>query len=108
MKLWEDQFSGHTVLVKTDNSALVSVINKLHAKDPMLNQLTKKLALLCMSSDIYLIARHLAGNLNTKADMLSRGRIFDFLSKFPQMNSQPTTLPPSLLPISFNELIFPS
>lgn len=105
IKLWEDHFSGHTVVVKTDNHALVSVINKLHAKNSMLNQLTKKLALLCMTSDIHLIAHHLAGNLNTKADMLSRGQISDFRKKFPQMNSQPTLLAPSLLPESLNNLI---
>ena len=96
--VWQEHFGGRTVMIRTDNMALISAVNKLYAEDSSLNWLTKKLALLCMTSDVYLIGRHVTGKNNTKTDMLLRGQIAEFRRQFPMMNPCPVHPSTRLLP----------
>ena len=105
VSVWKHVFIGKTVRVKTDNIAIVSVINKMYAKEPLINQLVKKLAMLCMSSDIYLLGHHIRGDLNIKADMLSRGHITEFTTRFPSMDLRPTALPANIRPESLEGIV---
>ena len=67
------QLSSLTVLVATDNSTVVSYINKQGGTRSMsLCRQTKQLLLMCQQEGITLISRHIPGKLNVLADVLSR------------------------------------
>ena len=64
---------GLTVLAASDNSTVVSYINKQGGtRSIQLCRLTKKLLLMCQANQIVLRARHIPGKLNVLADILSR------------------------------------
>ena len=95
---WEKEAQDETVHVHTDNKAVVTVINRLYAKDKGLRQLVKPLALHCLSKNINLQAHHIEGSRNIGADLLSRGKIKEFLEKFLDMNNAPAVMPVYTLP----------
>ena len=68
--LWKRM--GLTVLVMSDNSTVVSYINKQGGtRSIQLCRRTKKLLLMCQANQIVLWARHIPGRLNVLADILS-------------------------------------
>ena len=95
---WEEKAENGTILIHTDNEAVVSVVNKLYSKDRGLRQLIKPLALHCLSKNIKLQATHIEGVSNIGPDMLSRGKIKEFLARFQHMKSTPAVLPINILP----------
>ena len=95
---WEEEAQDGTVHVHTDNEAVAIVINRLYSKDKGLRQLVKPLALHCLSKNIKLQAHHIKGSSNIGPDMLSRGKIKEFLERFPGMNNTPAVMPASALP----------
>jgi hypothetical protein len=96
--IWSTYLADSTVAIYTDNEALVPVLNKLYAKDKMLRQLLKPLALLCLSHNIGIAARHIPGADNIGPDLLSRGRVKAFLDRFPGKESSSTPIPVSVRP----------
>lgn len=98
MHLWVEEFKDKVVLVRTDNQALVSVINRLYSKDVGIRKLLKPITLLCMTNNIQLKAVHIAGADNTGPDLLSRGRVDTFLTTFRDVEQHPTLVPQFLLP----------
>lgn len=90
---WTKQLSNTTVKVYTDNKALVAILNKLYTKDKMIRQLLKPVALWCLSHNVWLIACHIPGLNNVGPDLLSRGKVKEFLSLFPMMKSSPDEIP---------------
>ena len=72
VKLWGDKISDTVLSIQTDNQALVAMINTFFSKEKMINTLLKDLALFCMTHNIVLRVRHIAGSLNVMADKLSR------------------------------------
>ena len=98
LQTWETKAENGTVHIHTDNKAVATVINRLYAKDKGLRQLVKPLALHCLSKNIKVQAYHVEGTNNIGPDLLSRGRINDFLEQFPHMYSAPAVVPPSVLP----------
>ena len=70
---WAPLLQGHHVLVATDNSTVVSYINKQGGtRSPSLLRLTVDLLLWLERQDIVVRARHIPGCLNVIADHLSR------------------------------------
>ena len=70
---WLRKLMGLTVLVASDNSTVVSYINKQGGTCSIqLCRRTKKLLLMCQANQIVLQARHIPGRLNILADILSR------------------------------------
>ena len=70
---WQSQLIGHTVLVSTDNSAVVAYINKQGGtKSKTLCRQATELLLWSHAHQIALVARHIPGRLNVLADLLSR------------------------------------
>ena len=70
---WAHLLQGHQVMVATDNSTVVSYINKQGGtRSPSLLRLTVDLLLWLEAQDIVVRARHIPGCLNVIADHLSR------------------------------------
>ena len=95
---WEKKTENGNILIHTDNEAVVSVVNKLYAKDKGLRQLVKPLAIHCLTKNIKLQATHIKGTNNTGPDLLSRGKIKEFLTQFRHMRSTPAVMPENILP----------
>ena len=62
-----------SVLVQSDNTSVVSHINRLGGtRSPILVDLTKKMFAWCLERQIRIQAQHLPGKINLRADFLSR------------------------------------
>ena len=64
-------------------------------------ELLRDLTLTCMSLQILVKAVHIKGNLNTESDLISRGRINDFLTANPESRDQRIDIPTKLWPTSW-------
>ena len=70
---WAPVLQGHQVMIATDNSTVVSYINKQGGtRSPTLLRLTVDLSLWLEAQNIIVRARHIPGCLNMIADHLSR------------------------------------
>jgi hypothetical protein len=70
---WHDQVRGQSVLIATDNSTVVSYINKQGGTSSIrLCRMAKSLLLKCHSLGIKCRSRHIPGKRNVIADALSR------------------------------------
>lgn len=96
--MMEDWITDTVINVFTDNQALVCVLNKLYSRDPALRKLLRPIAERCMKYNLYIIAQHIPGVLNSGPDMLSRGMIDKFKESFPGVNTHPNTIPWNLAP----------
>ena len=73
LKHWAPMLQGHQVMIATDNSTVVSYINKQGGTpSPTLLRLTVELLLWLEAQNIIVRARHIPGCLNVIADHLSR------------------------------------
>ena len=70
--IWGCRWPACTVLIRSDNMAVVSALASGSARDPLLMHLLRCLHFFTACFDIGLQARHIAGTLNTAADALSR------------------------------------
>ena len=74
--LWGRQCAGSHVCFHVDNLAVVSILNKWSAKDPLLSNLLRCL----FFYKFHFSAEHIPGSSNTAADALSRDNIHIFFS----------------------------
>ena len=72
LKEFQDLCSNQIVLVATDNTTVVSYINKGGMKSGPLCALLWRILTWCTSNQVTLKARHIPGRLNVVADKLSR------------------------------------
>ena len=94
--IWGAHWSSTSVLICSDNMAVVSAINLGSAKDPLLMHLLRCLHFFLAHCDIKLVARHIAGICNTAADALSRNKLDIFFQCSPQASRVQTQVPGSL------------
>ena len=95
--VWGRLWRGHLVLCHCDNTAVVSQVNRLHARDPQASHMLRCLAFLQALHDCRIRAVHLAGAANTDADHLSRNRRDHFIQGRSQASAIPTQVPPELV-----------
>lgn len=67
-----DKLNGRTVELRMDNTTAVSYVKKMGGRKDFLSSIAEDLWDWCIGRQITVIARHLAGKLNVKADALSR------------------------------------
>ena len=68
-----DPPDGCSILLRTDNTVVVSLINKQGSnKTPALNDILRVILRLCSTKSWYIQAKHIPGHLNTWADSMSR------------------------------------
>ena len=91
--VWGPMWKGHLVLCHCDNAAVVSQLNKLHARNIRASHMLRCLAYLQAVYDCRLRAVHVVGTRNSSADELSRNKVDSFLGKQPQVSPAPTQVP---------------
>ena len=82
--------------------AVVSTVNKLYSKDKALRLLLKKIALWGMEGNLVIKAFHIEGKRNVGPDVLFRGKIADFLERFPQALKSPDEILCGVRPEDFD------
>ena len=80
-------------------SSSVEAITKGSSKDKTVMHLLRSLWFFAATFDIHIVTEHIAGANNSKADMLSRNKLSQFLLANPQAKQTPTPLPPPLFDI---------
>ena len=74
MDLWGTTLTNSSVVLHSDNIAVVHIINSNTSKDPNLMKLMRRLMVASPTYDIQFSAEHIPGLHNTAADLLSRYR----------------------------------
>lgn len=95
--IWGSQWADSRVTFWCDNSAVVQVLASRTARDPSLARLLQCLFFMEAHFGFDHVAHHIPGKANRAADALSRDRLGDYLSLFPQAPTSPTEVPAELV-----------
>ena len=95
--LWKDL----TIKVLCDNEAVVAIVNKGISRDSEVMHLVRCLAFFTAKYQFYLVASHIQGVSNVRADALSRNNHSLFQVLHPQASPLPSTIPGSVLDLVF-------
>ena len=98
LSIWATEVTNAVILVQTDNEALVPVLNHLHSRDAGLRKFLRPVAALCLANNIKIAAVHIAGVDNVAPDLLSRGLLDQFHSRFPAMIASRVPVPEGVGP----------
>ena len=79
---WGSQWAGHQITLRCDNMAAVSIINRGSSRNPMVMDWLRELFWLSATHNFRIIALHVPGAINTRADALSR---FEFSRFWPAL-----------------------
>lgn len=99
--VWGSAWRHCTVRCLTDNSAVVCILGSRTCRNKEIMHLLRCLHFFEAYFECALIAEHIPGAHNDRADDLSRNRLLSFLQKTPQALPVPTAIPPSLLDLLF-------
>ena len=95
--LWGYGFKGTTVTFQSDNQAVVSALTTRSVRHPHLMHLLRCLFFFEEHFQFDHRATHIPGSINCAADALSRNKVDDFFSIYPQAIHQPTVIPQALV-----------
>ena len=95
--LWGMLWQGKTVHCRTDNAAVVAIINTGKSKDSLAMHLVRSLFFFSAKYNFRVYASHIAGKANTAADALPRNNLPLFIHQVPSAMSQPTPIPHELM-----------
>ena len=95
--IWGPVWRGSTVLFLSDNQAVVTCLLRRTARDPLMAHLLRCLFFLEAHFGFEHRSEHIAGRQNAAADALSRNRLSEFQSLFPQAPGTSLQVPPCLL-----------
>lgn len=96
MEIWGEGLSNTSVVLHSDNSVVVHVINTNSSKDPHLMKLMRRLMLALLKYNISFFAEHIPGLYNVAPDLLYRLQIQRFRELFPDMEARRTSVPQTL------------
>jgi hypothetical protein len=102
--IWGKHLVNKQVLFKSDNQAVVNIINSQTSKSEKVMVLVRAFTLQCLRCNIVFRAEHVPGTSNLIADSLSRLQMDKFRKLAPNANQYPTPVPDQLLNIFSNEL----
>lgn len=94
--VWGVRWRGGVVCWNCDNRAVVDVINHGNSKDVHLSHILRCIHFAEAKHSFTLVAQHIAGVDNDRADDMSRNRLSSFRSKVPEADDDPTVIPPWL------------
>ena len=72
LRLWGQEWRGRSVIIKTDNMAVVNICKSGYTRDMELAVYIRNIWLITASLDIRLVVEHIRGKQNVTADLLSR------------------------------------
>ena len=93
MLSWSDQVKNKNILLRIDNQALVSIINKRTSKSKYIMQLIRPFVLMTMNNNTQFKALHILGVHNEIADALSRFQMDRFRCLAPKVDQTPSDIP---------------
>ena len=97
--VWGRDWKQSHVRVRSDNSAVVAIINGGYSRDAEVMHPMRCVHFLAARYEFRLSAKHLKGSLNEAADALSRNLFSTFQELHPSADEEPTPIPPILLDI---------
>ena len=97
---WSDLLANKHVIVHSDNTPTVAVINDKFAHSTNLMHLVRFLVLHCMLHNITLTAAYIPGSANTWSDALSHFQLHKFQQLHPDPEPHPSPCPSFLYPLS--------
>ena len=93
LTLWGKQLSGKRILIRSDNLAVVGIINKQTSKCPQIMKLLRNFVLQCLLYNVSFRSKHIPGAQNHIADALSRSQMTRFKELAPSAASQGLQVP---------------
>ena len=91
--LWGKLLSGKRIIIRSDNTTAVAIINKNTSKCPKIMRLVRFFVLQCLNSNISFTAKHIPGKVNPIADALSRFQMARFRAAAPDADLIGTPVP---------------
>ena len=91
--IWAEELRDKSILLRSDNMAVVCVINNNTTKDKTIMILVRKLVLLCLKYNILVKSKHIPGKQNVISDLLSRSQVERAKLKAPYMDREATPVP---------------
>ena len=101
LSTWAPLLANHTIILHSDNTAVVHVLNSRTAKDAQLLHLIRKITLISLSHNVNYRAVHIPGKSNLLADALSRFQECPMQFALVKMDQSPTQISSQLLPSNF-------
>ena len=95
--VWGASWKGRTVCAHCNNAAVVEVIEKGRAKEPLLCHQLRALFFVSAFHDFELSVLHTPGRDNGPADALSRDHLASFRAQVPTANLLPSAIPTPLI-----------
>ena len=95
--IWGRAAKGRTVKCRTDNAAVLSIVNSGKSKDELAMHLVRCLSFFTAHFQLVVVAEHIPGVENGAADALSRDRLSHFRLQVPSAAAEATVIPPELL-----------
>ena len=80
-----------------DNQAVVEMVNSGHSKDMEISHLLRCLFFITAAFEITLVASHIQGKDNVKADAISRNNLSLFCLQAPKASQTGTVIPESVV-----------
>lgn len=99
--LWGAAWKQQTVLCRTDNSAVVSMLRTRTSKTKAIMHLIRCLHFFEAHFECHIVSVHIPGIHNERADDLSRNHLYSFMQKMPEADRTPTVIPSALLNLLF-------
>ena len=96
--LFSSELKGKSLLIHTDNEALVHVFNNKSSKDLYISNMLRELTLVCLRHNLRVREVHIPGHFNSLADALSRLQVSKFKAMAPWVEPDPVSVPQQFLP----------
>lgn len=90
---WAEQLKGKKIIIRSDNMAVVSIINRQTSKCPKIMRLVRFFILQCLKVNLAFCAKHIIGKQNNIADSLSRFQMVRFREAAPAADLAATPVP---------------
>ena len=91
--VWGDSLRGKRIVIRSDNTAVVAIINKQTSKCPLIMHLVRFFVLQCLKVNVTFFAKHIPGKNNGIADALSRFQMARFVALAPGAEAAGTEVP---------------
>ncbi|XP_071781595.2 uncharacterized protein LOC139931867 [Centroberyx gerrardi] len=92
--LWGHEWSRKSILIHSDNTSVVEILNKGRSRSPAIMQFLRRLTLISAQHQFILRAAHIPGHHNSIADSLSRFSFQKFRHLAPESDFHPIPIPP--------------
>ena len=95
--LWGGRWRGGTILCRSGNAAVVSIVNSGRSDKELAMHLVRTLSFYTAYYELVVVAEHVAGRQNEAVGAISRDCLTLFRHLIPQANLEPSSVPQGLL-----------